>query len=309
MISLVGCTGFVGSNILAAAGNAIDGLYNSANVEQAYGTAPRLLIYAGVRAEKYLANTFPEKDLEQIVQAENNIKKINPQKLVLISTIDVFKSPDGVDENTGIVTEGLHTYGYNRYLLEQWVRENYPDALIVRLPGLFGKNIKKNFIYDYINVIPYMLKKQKFEELLHADSELGRYYIQQDNGFYRMNAEDADRELLKGKFAKLGFSALNFTDSRSVYQFYNLNRLWGDINVALDEDIRMLHLATEKVSAGEVYKYLTGSDFVNELEGVPARYDYRTLHSELYGGTNGYICSKAEVLKDIKAFVDGYSGK
>ena len=144
MKALVGYTGFVGSNICEAAGNDIDALYNSRNIAKAYGTNPDLLIYAGLRAEKYLANNAPEKDLELIFQAERNIEKIDPKKLVLISTIDIFKTPKGVDENSPVDTQNLHPYGYNRYLLEQWVREKYPDALIIRLPGLFGKNIDIN---------------------------------------------------------------------------------------------------------------------------------------------------------------------
>ena len=161
---LVGYTGFVGSNIYAAGD--FDAVYNSKNIEDSYGTNPELLVYAGLRAEKYLANNEPGKDMELIIQAEENISKINPKKLVLISTIDVFKNPKNVDERSKIETEGLHAYGYNRYQLELWVREKYPDALIIRLPGLFGKNIKKNFIYDYINVIPFMLKEEKMEELM-----------------------------------------------------------------------------------------------------------------------------------------------
>ncbi len=56
MKALVGYTGFVGSNIYDAAGKEIDTVYNSRNIEEAYGTMPDLLIYAGLRAEKYLAN-------------------------------------------------------------------------------------------------------------------------------------------------------------------------------------------------------------------------------------------------------------
>ena len=220
--ALVGYTGFVGSNI-AASGD-FDALYNSTNIEEAYGTCPDLLIYAGLRAEKYLANNAPDKDMELIVQAEENIRKIDPKKLILISTIDVFKRPIDVDENSSIDTEGLHAYGYNRYQLECWVRKVYPDALIIRLPGLFGKNIKKNFIYDYINVIPFMLKEEKFNELSAVNPVLNKYYTLQDNGFYKVNVEENERENLKKVFRALGFSALNFTDSRSVYQFYNLSR-------------------------------------------------------------------------------------
>lgn len=306
MKALVGYTGFVGSNIFDAAGKEIDAVYNSKNIEEAYGTNPELLIYAGLRAEKYLANNAPEKDMELICQAEENIKKINPKKLVLISTIDVFKVPKGVDETLPIDTENLHAYGYNRYQLELWAREKYPNALIIRLPGLFGKNIKKNYIYDFINVIPFMLKKEKYEELSKKEPELKRFYELQENGFYRVNVSENEKEALKGKFRNLGFSALNFTDSRSVYQFYNLAHLWDDINTALESDIKLWHPATEPVSAAEVYQYLTGERFVNELSGTPADYDYRTIHNDVFGGNGGYIADKQFILKEIKDFIDGY---
>ncbi len=301
MKALVGYTGFVGSNI--AASGSFDGLYNSKNIETAYGTDPDLLIYAGLPAEMYLANKDPRKDMEQIFQAERNIAGINPKKLVLISTISVFRTPVGVDESSPVETEGLPAYGYNRYRLESWVRDHYPDALIVRLPGLFGRNIRKNFIYDFINIIPFRLKAGKFDELCGKDPDLKKYYRPLDNGFWQAEIPEGEKDLLKRKFRALGFSALNFTDSRSVYQYYDLSRLRDDIQTALDADLRLWHPAVEPVSAGELYKYLTGSDWVNELPAAPLHYDYRTLYAPLFGGTGGYIRTKEQVMEGIKAFV------
>lgn len=301
MNALVGYTGFVGSNLYET--GEIDAAYNTRNIAEAYGTEPELLIYAGVRAEKYLANSAPEKDMENIRQAQENIAKINPKKLVLISTIDVFRLPREVDENTPVDTEGLHAYGYHRYLLETWVREHYQDALIIRLPGLYGKNIKKNFIYDYMNVIPSMLKESKFEELAQREAGLRAFYTLQDNGFYKADVSDGDRENVKDMFGRLGFSAVYFTDSRSVYQFYNLANLWRDMQTALAAGLTLWHPAVEPVSAAELYRYLTGETFVNELSGSPAYYDYKTVHAALFQGKNGYLSDKEEVLKDIRAFV------
>lgn len=302
--ALVGFTGFVGSNIFEK--GKIDAAYNSKNISEAFGTSPDLLIYAGLRAEKYLANNAPDEDMKLIREAEDNIVKIAPKKLVLISTIDVFKDPRNVDESSAIDTEGLTAYGYNRYQLELWVRENYPDALIIRLPGLFGKNIKKNFIYDYINVIPFMLKEEKFSELAQKDPELKEYYELQNNGFYKVNVSAENRPILKNKFKSLGFSALNFTDSRSVYQFYDLDRLWDDIQTALNLGIKLWHPATEPVSAGELYEYLTGEKFVNELGGVPADYNYKTVYSEAFGGKDGYISNKGSIMELIQSFINSY---
>ena len=303
MNALVGYTGFVGSNLYE--NGQFDKVYNTKNIEEAYGTEPDLLVYSGLRAEKFLANKEPEKDYESILEAQKNIQRIRPKKLVLISTIDVFKNPQEVNENSNIDITDLHPYGMNRYKLECWVRENYNDALIIRLPGLFGKNIKKNFIYDFINWIPAMLKEDKFIELSVHNPRIKEYYIRQENGFYKVRDLDSEgRDKLIQVLEIVNFNALHFTDSRSTFQFYPLYRLWSDIQIALEHEIFLWHPATEPISAEELYRYLTGNDFMNELPAEPAKYDYKTLYAELYGGNNNYICSKEMVLQQIKVFVE-----
>lgn len=304
MIALVGYTGFVGSNIFEEGKSFIDKVYNSKNIEEAFNTNPDLLIYSGVRAEKFLANKNPEEDLKNILNAEENIRKIAPKKLVLISTVDVFKNPNLKDENSEIDTDGLHAYGLNRYHLENWVRINYPDALIIRLPALFGKNLKKNFIYDLINIIPSMIKEIKMNELIKVNPELADFYTLESNGFYKLNGISPDeRKLLKEKFTEIGFTALTFTDYRSRFQFYNLNSLWKDINIALENNLLLWHPATEPVSASEIHNYVLGKDFTNKLDNF-ADYDYRTINDSLWNGHNGYIKSKEIVLKEIKEFCE-----
>ena len=64
MRSLVGYTGFVGSNLYE--NGDFDCVYNSKNIAESFGTNPDLLVYSGVSAEMYLANNFPEKDFAQI---------------------------------------------------------------------------------------------------------------------------------------------------------------------------------------------------------------------------------------------------
>ena len=192
MNALVGSTGFVGSNLYTP--ERFQAAYHSKNIADAYGTEPDLLVYAGVRAEKYLANHDPEKDMENIRLAERNIAEIRPRRLVLVSTVDVFRNSAGADEAAPVETAGLHPYGLHRYRLEQWVRENHPDALVVRLPALFGKNLKKNFIYDYIHRIPSMLTREKFAELSGREPRLNRYYAAQVNGFMKAEVPEAVQE-------------------------------------------------------------------------------------------------------------------
>lgn len=301
-IALVGYTGFVGTNI-DLNGN-IDKKYNSKNITDAFGTNPDLLIYSGVRAEKFLANKEPERDLETIKEAFENIKKINPKKLVLISTIDVYKNPVNVDENSKIDTEDLHPYGLNRYYLEQWVEEKFEDCLIVRLPGLYGENLKKNFIYDLVNIIPAMLTEAKFNELCEKNDFIKNYYKKQDNGFYKsIEINEDERKELKKYFREIGFSALNFTDSRGSFQFYNLGYLWDHIQLALNNNIKKLNIATEPITINEIYRSIYNEDFSNEVANIVPNYNYKTVNYKCFNGENGYIFNKEFVINDIKEFI------
>lgn len=310
---LVGYTGFVGSNI--AANHDFTWKINSKNKEEAFGKNPDLLVYAGLRAEKFLANKDPEADMATIMEAMEQIKKIKPKKLVLISTVDVYKNPVDVDEDTEIDTDGLLPYGANRYKLEQMVRETWEDALIIRLPGLFGKNLKKNFIYDFIHVIPAMLKAEKFQELAKRSTLVESSYRDLGNGFYKCTLTEkvnpSAKEIyaideLKQEFKSLEFSALNFTDSRGVFQFYNLANLWNDIQTALEKDIRLLNVATQPLSVAEIFERLTERKFHNEILQNPPFYDYRSKYAEVFGGANGYFADKETVLNEIVEFVKRY---
>lgn len=303
MRSLVGYTGFVGSNLNL--NGKFQGLYNSKNIGEAFETCPDILVYSGVPRQKFIANKYPERDFEIVKNAFENIKKINPKKVVLISSVDVYKEPNGKDEDRIMETQGLRRYGKDRLWLENNVSDSF-DSLVIRLPGLYGKGLKKNFLYDYINYIPALLTDGKIRELLEKRPDLKEYYTDRGDGFWRVKT-DIDRDQLKEIFKKVGFSALNFTDSRGLFQYYNLNRLNGDIQLALDNNIKILNLAVEPVTISQIYRRLTGEEFVNHITDKPPVYDLRTKYSNLFGGKDGYILKKEFCLTDIKQFVENYT--
>ena len=306
MRALVGYTGFVGSNLYRY--GEFDRGFNSRNIEEAYGLGPELLVYAGVRAEKYLANEYPDRDRAAVVQAQENIDRIAPKKLVLISTIDVLGETASADEDTPVETNGLQPYGQHRYLLEKWVREQYQDALIIRLPALFGIHLKKNFIYDYIQKIPFKLKKGKMEELCALCPEIGDYYAISEDGYYQCRTlASAEKIVLKRLLDQVSFNALYFTDSRNSYQFYPLDRLWGDMQTALANGLTLWHPATEPITAGKLYYELEGREFHNEILERPVNYHFVTKYAELFGGSGGYICESRQIVEKIRKFVKQYA--
>ncbi len=308
MKMLVGYSGFVGSNLCKT--HSFDELYNSKNITDAYGKNPELLVYSGVPAQKFLANKDPKKDFEIIENAIHNIKEINPKEIVLISTIDVYKNPNNIDENKVIETDNLQPYGYNRYVLEKWISENIKNYLIIHLPGLYGENIKKNFIYDLIHIIPSMLTEEKYSEILSKNKSIKDYYINQNNGFYKIKElNNSEEKMLKDVFSKIGFSALNFTDSRGVFQFYNLKYLWEHIEIARQNNLKVLNLATEPVSISDIYRYIKGNDFINEISSNVPYYNFKTKYDYLFKGKDGYIFDRNFVLEDIKRFIEENENK
>ena len=299
---LVGSTGFVGGNLLAS--HDFSAVCHSSDIADHFGTRPDLCVYAGVPAAMFLANADPEADLAVMAAARENLRRIAPRRLVLISTIAVYEDSRGRDEDSPMDSENLPAYGKNRLQLERWVRQDHPDALIVRLPALYGKGLKKNFLYDLHTITPAMLRPEKYNELAAKSELVKAAYSPADNGFYKLNGA-VDAAALRAWFAAADFNALAFTDSRSRYQFYNLGRLWRDVSAALDAGLTLLNLTTSPLTAAAVYEAVTGkTGWKNELAKTPFAYDLRSRFAGVLApGAQDYLCSEQQELDDIVQFM------
>lgn len=247
--ALIGYSGFVGGNINRQ--GSFDDCYDVQNIADIEGKEYDLVVSAANRADMWRINQEAEIDLAEINDYIGHIRKVKIGKFVLISTVGVYKNPNGADEDTPIELDGLTPYGTNRYYLEQFCRENF-DTTIVRLPGLFGEGLKKNVIYD----------------LLH------------DNNVDRIHKD-------------------------GVYQYYNLDNIWRDIQTAIDNNLPLVNLAVPPVSTKEVARYAFDIDFDNAPEDVkPAYWDMHTKYAKIYGSIGHYLCSKQQELDDLKKFVE-----
>lgn len=147
--ALIGYTGFVGSTLLRQ--RHFDDLYRSTNIRDIQGKSYGMVVCAGAPAQKWLANKDPEDDARKLDSLMESLKAVQCETFVLISTVDVFKDPTGVDERSANDTDGLHPYGLHRRRLEEFVVAHFDRHLIVRLPGLVGPGLRKNVIFDLLN--------------------------------------------------------------------------------------------------------------------------------------------------------------
>lgn len=147
--ALIGFSGFVGSTLLKQ--SPFESLYRSTNISDIEGQLFDTVVCAGAPAQKWIANREPEVDRQKIESLVAHLETIQCTTFILISTVDVFKSPIEVDEDTPVDESGLHAYGLHRRLLEKFVESYFANHLIIRLPGLVGPGLRKNVIFDFLN--------------------------------------------------------------------------------------------------------------------------------------------------------------
>jgi hypothetical protein len=245
--ALIGVTGFVGSVLQRQ--TLFEELYRSINISEIEGKHFKSVVCAGAPAQKWIANRDPSSDQKNIEGLIAHLKKVRCDTFILVSTVDVFKHPLGVNEDTNVVEEGLHAYGLHRRLLEKFVESHFDNHLIVRLPGLVGPGLRKNVIFDFLN-----------ENNLHA------------------------------------------IDSRGVFQFYPMINLWYDIQIALKERLKRVHLTAEPISVTDVANLGFNKPFDRVLSNPPATYDMRSRYADLFGGAGEYQYDRRESIQAIRAY-------
>ena len=168
---------------------------------------------------------------------------------MLISTIDVYPHPSGVDEGSVIDAAAAQPYGRHRLALEEFCKARF-DTIVVRLPGLYGDGLKKNAIFDLLNDRP-------------ADTIPG-------------NAR---------------------------FQFYDVNRVWPDVERIVRAGITTANITAEPVSMVDVATRVFQRELPTPWIHLAPNYDVRSMHAGLVGGRNGYWFSSADVFDGLSRFV------
>lgn len=246
--ALIGYTGFVGGNLNQQ--TTFDDVYRSSNIDDIRGKHYEMIVSVGIPAAKWKANSEPDADRDNIRRLLCTLEEVSADQFVFISTVDVYKHPNDVNEDTVIDVRALDPYGKHRREAELFVQQQFPQHCIVRLPGLFGSGLKKNMLYDL-----------------------------------------------------LAHSSQSHTHRESVFQFYDLSRLWSDIQIALNRNLPLVNFATEPVATTEVARAAFGVPFTNITEKPPVSYDIHSKYAAMFGGEGHYFYSRKETLDRIKAFV------
>jgi nucleoside-diphosphate-sugar epimerase len=246
--ALIGFTGFVGSNI--AQQYQFSDYYNSQNISKIHLKKYDLIVSCATSSVFWKANLEPGADWLAIQKLMSDLATVKADQFVLISTIFVYPKPYNVSEDSIIDPNKLTPYGLHRYKLEQFIQKKFKKSLIIRLPNLFGQNLKKNYIYDLIHHNRW--------DLTHKDSKM---------------------------------------------QWYNLEHIWQDLQIALLHQLPIVNFSVAPLSAKRIADFCLGIDFNTVTEKPPLNHRMLTKYGQIFGKTAPFLYSQKETLNQLKTFI------
>lgn len=179
---LIGNTGLIGTTLKDSM--TFDYEFNSSNIHELKDLQiPQTtdIYLACLPATKWKVNQDPIADLNNILKIIEILSTHSYRNIVLYSTIDVYNNSEPCSNEDTIPGLPKLDYGSNRYLFELLIKSNikHTRLIILRLPALFGKHIKKNVIYDLLNdnEVHKIQSKSKYQwyNLNHISIDTDRY--------------------------------------------------------------------------------------------------------------------------------------
>jgi hypothetical protein len=165
--ALIGSTGFIGAQLRRQ--TTFDDVYHAADIHQIADQRYALVVCAAPSAWKWRANQDPDQDRAHVDALIGPLRSVQTERFLLLSTVDVYGRPLGVDETTPIDPALATPYGRHRFAVEETVRECFSEQQIVRLGHPFGEGVKKGFLYDVLH--------QNRLDLTHCENQFQFYPV------------------------------------------------------------------------------------------------------------------------------------
>jgi len=93
-------------------------------------------------------------------------------------------------------------------------------------------------------------------------------------------------------------------DPQSEFQWYDVGRLWADVNRTLSAGLELVVFATQPVGTEAIRQRFFPESTIGKATDKSVRYGILTRHAELYGGRNGFIMTGEQVLDSMAAFIN-----
>jgi len=312
--ALIGYSGFVGGTLSGQ--HPFAAKFNTANIDAIDGREFDTVVCAAAPGSMFTANREPERDREQIGALIERLRRVKSRRFVLISSIAALADfGAGDDESTNAFQENL-PYGRHRRELEAYCESHFENCLIVRLPALFGPGLRKNFVFDLLNPVPSIVSHVRLQAILDKvpsalHEKFSELYLPDPTGICTLNRDSLNKSpyriQLETAVREAKMSATQFHNPNSRFQYYDVSRLWSDINVATKNALQCVHLVTEPLLASAIHFRLFGTEMPHS-EAKMHREDMHTRHAGLWGRKGPYLEDANAVLNRLKEFFVAQEG-
>ena len=104
----------------------------------------------------------------------------------------------------------------------------------------------------------------------------------------------------------LNDNCLEMINTKSSFQYYYLKYLWKDIQLAINNDIKLINLFTEPVPTQDIFSTFFPEKKIGQ-EAVPeGHYDLRTKYAGNWNNSGKYIYTKDEMIQQLSEFIKTY---
>lgn len=282
--ALIGYTGLLGSHMYRNIDIPITGVYNSSDIDTIMGRTYDLIICAAPTGNKLWANMHPQDDRASLDRLKTALQSVSLTKnglFILVSSFDAL-FPDKT------------SYGKLRSEFEQFVAAQFPNQhLVLRLPSLYGNNVKKGFGRDIISAYPLYLSKHDYSRVASVFPDLDVYYrFDRSVNLYRYQGNQQNDALVDA-LIEPGLSPLNYYHSKSIFVMFNVDDLPTTIDLIVSNYFKTSdkHRFLTDVTDGTLQLNLTSNPpkyirTVGEMAVSLSVYKPEQLDA-LYGDTRG----------------------
>jgi nucleoside-diphosphate-sugar epimerase len=199
----------------------------------------------------------------------------------------------------------------------KWKANQYPEEDLVHINKLTAGLIRiKTSMFVQISTVDVYPDPSNVDETTPIDTTNLHPYGKHRNyleNFIQLNFEEHLIIRLPALFGVglkknlifdlLHNNALHLIHKDSTFQFYNLENLWNDLNKALEQKIDLLNISSEPTTSEEIARNCFNMEFNNITDNPPVHYDMRSKYASLFGGKNGYLYSRNQVMQDLTRFI------
>jgi nucleoside-diphosphate-sugar epimerase len=89
---------------------------------------------------------------------------------------------------------------------------------------------------------------------------------------------------------------------QSQMQFYWLKHIWDDIAKGLENNLKILNIASEPIILKEIMSQVFGQTPHDQSADPPIHYDMQTKYFKLWGMAEPYLYSQKQIIEDLKTF-------